>query len=165
MSRETFGRLLAPNLGAIRRFVRRRLRTQDYVDDVLQQTLLLAFVHRNQLRAPSKFKSWLWSIAVNEVRMFHRSYRPYLSLDELPRFEIADPANSPLLRCEAAERRAFLEAAMGRLHACDQAAIQLELDGLTVPETAAATAVSVAAAKSARFRARQRLLQAVHQQA
>jgi DNA-directed RNA polymerase specialized sigma24 family protein len=84
MSIETFGDLLAPNLEAMRRFVRRRMRTQDHVEDVVQQTLLLAFVHRHQLRAPSKFKSWLCSIAVNEIRMFLRVTRKSLSLDELP---------------------------------------------------------------------------------
>ena len=41
MSIETFGDLLAPNLDAVRRSVRMRLRTQDHVEDVLQQTLFL----------------------------------------------------------------------------------------------------------------------------
>ncbi|HVN03822.1 MAG TPA: sigma-70 family RNA polymerase sigma factor [Bryobacteraceae bacterium] len=162
MSKETFGDLLAPNLDAIRRFVRQRLRSPDHADDVLQQTLLLAFVHRDQLRTPAKFKSWLWSIAVNEVRMFLRSSRACLSLDEFPHFEIADSRNSPFMHCEAAQRQARLEAAILRLHARDQAAIRLELEGLSVREMAAATSASVSAAKSARFRARRRLVEAVH---
>ena len=75
MSIETFGDLLAPNLDAVRRCVRMRLRTKDHVEDVLQQTLFLASAHRHQLGAPSKFRSWLFSIAVNEIRAFLRSAR------------------------------------------------------------------------------------------
>jgi DNA-directed RNA polymerase specialized sigma24 family protein len=52
MSKEAFGDLLAPHLEAIRRFVRRRLRTEVYADDVVHRTLLLAYAHRNQCEVP-----------------------------------------------------------------------------------------------------------------
>src|SRR5712691_4544591 len=75
MSGETFETLLAPNLQAVRRMVKSRLRTGDQTDDIVQQTLLHAFASRDQLRAESKFKSWLWSIALNEIRAFFRATR------------------------------------------------------------------------------------------
>jgi len=55
MTGETFEALLAPNLPSMRRLVQMRMRTTDHADDVIQQTLLRAFVRRDQLRASSKF--------------------------------------------------------------------------------------------------------------
>ena len=80
MTGDAFAALLAPNLQSVRRLVQTHLRTADHTDDIIQQTLLNAFAHRHQLRASSKFKSWLCSIAMNEVRMFFRTDRPTISL-------------------------------------------------------------------------------------
>jgi DNA-directed RNA polymerase specialized sigma24 family protein len=44
-------------------------------DDVIQQTPLQGFTHRRELRAPSKFKNWIASIAMNEFRGFVRRTR------------------------------------------------------------------------------------------
>ena len=48
MTGETFTNLLAPNLKPLKKLLRTRLRTSDCADDVLQQTLLLAFARRDQ---------------------------------------------------------------------------------------------------------------------
>src|SRR5882724_1436092 len=104
MTRETFAALLAPHLQAIRRFIRGRVRTHDQADDILQQTLLHAFVHRDQLRIEGKFKSWLWQIAFNEIRMLRRGNRVCVSIDEFPHFELPDESPSPLAQCEQMER-------------------------------------------------------------
>ena len=90
MTGETFEALLAPNLPSVRRFVQMRMRTHDHADDVIQQALLRAFVRRDQLRASSKFRSWLCSIAMNEVRMFFRTGRPTMSLHEFPQIDSRD---------------------------------------------------------------------------
>src|SRR5579863_9806676 len=87
MTGDTFEALLASNLPSVRRFVQMRMRTPDHADDVIQQTLLRAFVHRNQLRTSSKFRSWLCSIAMNEVRMFFRTGHPTVSLNEFPQID------------------------------------------------------------------------------
>lgn len=68
MSRELFESLLAPNLRGLRRLVRTRVRTPGDAEDVLQEILLRAFSHRDQLRDRAKFGTWLWSIALNEIR-------------------------------------------------------------------------------------------------
>ena len=162
MTGETFADLLAPNLHSVRMFVRSRLRSSDHVDDILQQTLLRAFSRRHQLRAPSKFRSWLWSIAMNEIRMFLRGARHSVSLDEFPDFPVVDHAPSPLTRCEQAQRADRLHAGMSRLTERDRTTIRLvDLDGLSIAEAAGAMAISAPAAKSAHFRARQRLGEAL----
>ena len=162
MSGETFTRLLSPNLQPLRRLVRARLRTSDHADDVLQQTLLLAFARRDQLRVQTKFKSWLWSIAYNEIRGFMRRARPHVSLDDFPNFDPVDVTASPLRRCEQAERAECLNRGMATLTERDRTAIRLvDFHGLSIPEAAERLAVSESAVKSTHFRARRRLGDAV----
>jgi RNA polymerase sigma factor (sigma-70 family) len=158
MSGETFNNLLTPNLLPLRKLVRTKLRTSGHADDVFQQTLLLAFARRDQLRVRSKFKSWLWSIAFNEIRAFLRGSRPHVSLDEFPNFELPDHNLSPLKMYEQTERAARVHAGIASLAERDRAAIRLvDFDGLTIHEAAGRLAVSESAAKSTHYRARQRL--------
>jgi RNA polymerase sigma-70 factor (ECF subfamily) len=162
MTGDTFEALLAPNLPSVRRFVQTRLRTPDHADDVIQQTLLQAFTHRDQLRVSSKFKSWLCSIAMNQVRMFFRTGRPTTSLHEFPQIDSRDPRPSPLARVEEMERLEWLQAAMDRLSDRDREAIRLcDIEGMSLTETAGAFELSKSAVKSTHFRARQRLASAL----
>ncbi|HEV3202323.1 MAG TPA: sigma-70 family RNA polymerase sigma factor, partial [Bryobacteraceae bacterium] len=157
MTGDTFEALLAPNLASVRRFVQTRLRTPDHADDVIQQTLLQAFVHRDQLRAISKFKSWLCSIAMNEVRMYFRTGRPSVSLHEFPQIDSRESRPSPLARVEELERVEWLQAGMDRLSDRDRETIRLrDLEGMSLTETAEAFELSESAAKSSHFRARRR---------
>jgi RNA polymerase sigma-70 factor (ECF subfamily) len=158
MTGDTFEALLAPNLPSVRRFVQTRLRTSDHADDVLQQTLLQAFAHRHQLRASSKFKSWLCSIAMNEVRMFFRTGRPTISLHEYPQIDSRDCGPSPLARVEEMERLEWLQAGMGRLSDRDRETIRRrDIEGMSLTETAESFELSESATKSSHFRARRRL--------
>jgi RNA polymerase sigma-70 factor (ECF subfamily) len=158
MTGDAFEALLAPNLPSVRRFVQMRLRTPDHTDDVIQQTLLHAFAHRDQLRASSKFKSWLCSIAMNEVRMFFRTGRPTMSLQEFPQIDSRDSGPSPLARVEEMERVEWLQAGMDRLSDRDRETIRLrDIEGMSLMETAEAFELSESAAKSTHFRARRRL--------
>ena len=60
------------------------LHNQADAEEVVQETLLKAFTHLDQLRSTDKFKPWLLLIAVNEARMRRRKDRRHLyeSLDE-----------------------------------------------------------------------------------
>jgi RNA polymerase sigma factor (sigma-70 family) len=161
MSGDTFMGLLAPNLQPLRRLLQARIPGQ--ADDVLQQALLRAFARRDQLRLRSKFRSWLWAIAFNEMRMFFRVERHTISLDEFPSIDPNDQAPSPLARSEQLETLEWLHAGLAKLSGRDRTAIRLrDLDGLSTVETAKALAISKAAAKSTHFRARKRLAYALH---
>src|SRR5580704_12612020 len=158
MTGDTFEALLAPNLPMVRRFVQVRLKTSDHADDVIQQTLLRAFVHRDQLRTSCNFRSWLCSIAMNEVRMFFRAGRPTMSLHECPQIDSRDCGPSPLARVEEMERLEWLHAAMERLSDRDRETIRLrDLEGMSLTETAESFELSESATKSSHFRARRRL--------
>jgi RNA polymerase sigma-70 factor (ECF subfamily) len=158
LSEETFIALLTPNLKALRIFLQRRLRASSPVDDIVQETLLRALTRRDQLRAPSKFKAWLWSIAMNELRMFLRRGHNDVSLADLPRFEPSDKAPSPLAVCEGTERKEWLRAGMAKLVERECIAIQLiDFSGKSMAEAAKALGISVSATKSVHFRARRHL--------
>jgi RNA polymerase sigma-70 factor (ECF subfamily) len=158
MSGETFAALLTPCLPSVRRLVQSRLRAWDHAEDVVQQTLLQAFKHRDQLESHSKFKSWLWSIAMNEICMFYRRVRVQVPLQESLPMDWRDEAQSPLERLEHLERVNRIETAMAKLSEGDRTAIRLrDLEELSLPETAEKLRKSESAAKSIHFRARRRL--------
>jgi RNA polymerase sigma-70 factor (ECF subfamily) len=162
MSGETFMGLVAPNLRPLRRLLEGHLRIPGQADDVLQEALLHAFAHRHQLRVRSKFKSWFWTIVLNEMRMFFRVERGAMSLDEFPGIDPGDRAPSPLARFELLEKLEWLHTGLAKLSERDRAAIRLrDLDGLSLADTAEALAISKAAAKSTHFRARKRLAYAL----
>ena len=162
MSGDSFMDLLAPNLHPLRMFLRARFKLRDQADDVLQQALLHAFARRDQLRLRSKFKSWLWTIAFNEMRMFFRAERGTVSLDEFPHIDPSDRAPTPLARTEQIERLTWLHAGIAKLPDRDRTVLRMrDLDGLSIAETAEALAISKAAVKSTHFRARKRLAYAL----
>jgi len=160
MSGNTFEALLGPNLRSVQTLVQRRLRTSDHAEDIVQQILLRAFQHRDQLRVHAKFRTWLWSIALNEIRSFFRRDRSTVSLEEFPNFEAPDPLMPPLVRLERMERRAWVHACMAELSERDQAVIRLrDIEDKSLREAAAALNCSESAVKAAHFRARKRLAQ------
>jgi RNA polymerase sigma factor (sigma-70 family) len=113
MSENTFEALLGPNLRIVRTLVQRRLGTSNHADDIVQEILLRAFQRRNQLRTHAKFRTWLWSIALNEIRAFYRRSRSTVSLEEVLNFEAPDPSMPPLLELERMERRAWVQCVHG----------------------------------------------------
>ena len=162
MSEETFLALLSPNLKPLRIFVQRQVRDSSPVDDIVQETLLRAFTRRDQLRAASKFKGWLWSIAMNQIRMYLRSGNNTISLADLPRFEPSDRALSPLAACETTEQKEWIAAGLATLAERESVAIRLiDLRGRSIAETAEVLAISSAATKSVHFRARRHLAHAL----
>jgi len=162
MSGETFESLLTLTLPAIRKFVRGKIRMPDYTEDVIQQALMHAFVHRGQLRERSKFKSWIFSIAMNEIRGLARRTPCWVPLEALPPMASFDRSACPFKTFEDGERADRLQAGLARLNTRDRQAIHLiDLDGLKLADAAHALSVSQAALKSTHFRARHRLSHAL----
>ena len=59
-------------LPILNRIVRRLMRGDAMTDDVVQQTVLKALTHVDQFRLESTLKTWLTSIAINEVYQAYR---------------------------------------------------------------------------------------------
>jgi RNA polymerase sigma-70 factor (ECF subfamily) len=73
--REAFDQLVDMFQGDIFRMVYYRTRSQMDAEDITQDIFVQAFKSLMSLKAPEQFKSWLFSIAVNRVRDFHRKNR------------------------------------------------------------------------------------------
>jgi RNA polymerase sigma-70 factor (ECF subfamily) len=82
---DLFFDLVRPHLSILRKYLRFLARNSFDMEDVLQQTLLQAYISLDQLRSAELFRPWLFRIAVNEMRKFRRQNRSdYLlrSIDE-----------------------------------------------------------------------------------
>jgi DNA-directed RNA polymerase specialized sigma24 family protein len=70
--------LLRSQKSRLTHFIRKNLRRDDYVDDLIQQTHLVAFRSWGRFRGESKPETWLFGIALNLVKNFRfrdNSYR------------------------------------------------------------------------------------------
>jgi RNA polymerase sigma factor (sigma-70 family) len=121
MSENTFEALLSPNLRSVQTLVQRRLRDSEDAEDLVQEIVLRAFQRRHQLRVQAKFRTWLWSIALNDIQTFFRRDRGNISLEEFPNLEAPVPMMPALARLERMERRAWVHACMAQLSQRDRA--------------------------------------------
>ncbi len=158
MSEDTFETLLARNIRLVRMLVNTRLKRCIYAEDLVQEILLRAFLHRDQLDADAKFTNWIWSIALNEIRSFLRRRHGMASLEDFPNLDLPDDAVSPLARLEGIEARDQLRVCLAQLSERDQATIRLkDIEDRSIREMAAAIHSTESAAKTAHFRATKRL--------
>src|ERR687887_1438215 len=69
---EAFRAMIAPHLGTLRVLCRRLAPTEADAQDLLQETLLAAFLGLGQLRAPDRLGGWLRGIAARQARRMRR---------------------------------------------------------------------------------------------
>jgi RNA polymerase sigma-70 factor, ECF subfamily len=129
-------------------------------EDIVQQTILKALVHADQFRLESSLKTWLASIAINEV---HQVYRcrwrtrsvPLITENlDLNRHTVEFPKSS----YEAKERELLVRQAISRLPHSYRSVVELcDLQRLPLKEAADRLRLTVSAVKSRRRRARQKL--------
>jgi RNA polymerase sigma-70 factor (ECF subfamily) len=162
-SQQEFTELLQPNLLPLNRFVFGMVGNQFDAEDIVQETVVKAFVHFADFRAESKFKTWLMSIAVNEVRTRRRTeYRSrltYFDFDQLERLASATSnGDSPYRQYQEQETTRMVQNAVVSLHPTYKEMIHLRaIDGLNIADTARRLSISVAAAKARYYRAVHRL--------
>jgi RNA polymerase sigma-70 factor (ECF subfamily) len=142
------------------------LHNQADAEEVVQETLLKAFTHLDQLRSTDKFKSWLLLININEARMRRRKDRHHLyeSLEEhametdegefMPR-QFADWRDIPSDIAERKEIQAAVRSALDSLPDKYRAVFVLrDMQHLSVAETATILELTVPAVKTQLHRAR-----------
>ena len=159
---QEFTELLQPNLVALNRFVFGMVGNQFDTDDIVQETVVKAFTHFADFRAESKFKTWLMSIALNEVRSKHRkefrSRTSYFDFEQLERLSKGTSSGSPFRQYQEDETTRRVQKALVSLHPAYQELIQLRaIEGLNIAEAARQLSISVAAAKARYYRAVRRL--------
>jgi RNA polymerase sigma-70 factor (ECF subfamily) len=161
-TQQEFTELLQPNLLPLNRFVFGMVGNQFDTEDIVQETVVKAFTHFADFRAESKFKTWLMSIAVNEVRTRRRtefrSRLSYFDFDQLERLASTTSNDSPYRQYQENETTRLVRNAMVSLHPTYNEMIRLRaIDGLNIAETARRLSISVAAAKARYYRAVHRL--------
>jgi len=72
---ECFAILMDRYLVSVRGLIRSMLQNAAEADDVLQQVLLKVWHHLSTFRSESSFRTWVTSVAINEVRQSYRRER------------------------------------------------------------------------------------------
>jgi RNA polymerase sigma-70 factor (ECF subfamily) len=157
-NQQEFTELLETNLPAVRRFVLGMVRNHSDADDIVQDTALKAFTHFAGFRAEAKFRTWITSIARNEV-LTQRSRGStsrvsYVELHQLEQMASAGSADSPYCLYQQNEYSRKLENAMASLRPSERAVIRLRaLEGRNVAETARELSISSTAMRTRFHRA------------
>jgi RNA polymerase sigma-70 factor (ECF subfamily) len=136
-------------------------------EDVLQESLMRAFLHLKDFEERSSFSSWLTRIAINFALMGLRKKRGHVEIpmefinddhEVTYRWEPKDPSESPESHCSRREAEARLDLAIRQLPPRLRQVAQLNLiDGRSGEELAHTLGISVPAAKSRLSRARNAL--------
>jgi RNA polymerase sigma-70 factor, ECF subfamily len=141
----------------IYRAVRAILRSEEEVEDAMQQTYVNAFQHLHQFADRARFSTWLTRIAINEalarLRKYDRRFTVVGEEDAMERVESAglDPEQSAV----ASQLRGLMEAEVASLPASYRTVFVLrEVEGLSTHETAECLAVNEDVVKTRLHRAR-----------
>jgi RNA polymerase sigma-70 factor, ECF subfamily len=127
-------------------------------EDIVQDTVVKALLHCGEFRGHSAFKTWLMSIALNEVRTrWRRQMRSRISYCDLSRLESvasASPSESPSRHFQKNETARLVRQAAQALHPTSKELIRLRVfDELELVDAAKHLSISLSAAKARYFRA------------
>jgi RNA polymerase sigma-70 factor (ECF subfamily) len=159
-NQEKFADSVAEHLPYLTGLVRSLTRCDPILEDIVQQTVLKALTHADQFRSDSTLKTWLTSIARNEVRQMHRSKWRACTVPLTDNLQV-DRSPSTKFRSSgyhAREREALVRQAVSRLPQSYRCVVELcELQDISLQEAARKLSLTLAAVKSRRHRAREKL--------
>jgi RNA polymerase sigma-70 factor (ECF subfamily) len=158
---EEFANSVAQHLPYLKRMVRGLTRNDPMTDDIVQETVLKALAHADEFRSESTLKTWLTSIAKNELRQFYRCKWRTCSvplITEDIESERSSQVDSPRPSYQTTDRDALLRHAVSRLPESYRSVVELcDLQRLPLEEAAARLSLTIAAVKTRRQRARKKL--------
>jgi RNA polymerase sigma-70 factor (ECF subfamily) len=154
---ECFAELVRRYQSALLRVARSRLGRADWAEDVVQETFLAAFKSCGTYNARYSFRTWLWTILLNQCRAHYQRRARGIVVEPL-----ADAGNSPaavddagkhdgspLGELLAKERAARLESLLAQLSSVQADALRLRFfGGLKFHEIADAMPCSLNTAKA-----------------
>ncbi|MBI4607691.1 MAG: sigma-70 family RNA polymerase sigma factor [Candidatus Rokubacteria bacterium] len=144
---------------AVFTFLLRSLGNRSTAEDLLQETFLRVFAHREDYRPTAAFRTWLFTIARNLLidQLRQRRGSPELESGEILE-TVAAPGATPLQEAEAQELGDYLQAAVLRLPPSQREVLLLSrFAGLSHEEIAHVTGASPEAVRVALHRALCRL--------
>lgn len=157
---EQFATLIRRYQAALLRVARSRLGDASWAEDVVQETLLAVYKARHTYDPRRNFRTWLWTILINQCRAQAQRRSRWLRIfswgapnepDDLPLAETPDAelAGAPLERLLAAERTALLESLLSQLPQPQADALRLRFFGeLKFQEIADSLGCSLLTAKN-----------------
>jgi RNA polymerase sigma-70 factor (ECF subfamily) len=157
---QNFSECVAQHLPFLNRVVWGLTRGDEMADDIVQQTILKALLHADQFRFQSTVKTWLSSIAINEVYQVYRSKWRRCAVSLRTEDGNADRyvAELPKNTYEVKEQAALVRDAVSRLPPPYRSVVELcDFEHLPLKEAARKLGLTVHAVKSRRHRALQKL--------
>jgi RNA polymerase sigma-70 factor, ECF subfamily len=138
-------------------FLRKRLRNEETVEDVLQEIFLRIHTHAETLRDEEKLESWIYQIARHLVMDSYRRSKPVVSLEEVDQEALLEEMPEEDLQAELAPSVTAMVQA--RPEPYREALLLTEYQGLSQRELATRLGLSFSGAKSRVQRAREKLKQ------
>ena len=151
----------------IYRAVRAVMRSDDEVEDVMQQAYINAYEHLGQFAGNAQFSTWLTRIAVNEaLRRRKRAHTIGEGDDSVTISLVEDEGPGPEEQASTAELRGLLEREVAALPESYRLVIMLrDVEGLSTAETATTLGVSEDVVKTRLHRGRTMLRDKLYQRA
>ena len=155
---------------SVYRAVRAVLKTDEEVEDVMQQAYLNAYAHLAQFADRARFSTWLIRIAVNEALARLRKQKgaswSWGGGDDMALMQVAATTPDPEQQASNSEMRDVVEAELAALPATYRTVLVLrEVEGLSTAETASCLDVSEDAIKTRLSRARAMLREGITRRA
>lgn len=159
---EQLSTLLADQRLRLTRFVRKHLKSEDYIDDVVQQACFEAYRNWDNFRGESRAETWLFGIAFNLMRNFRtKQYKLDSTFEALEDSHFEQPSDlneQPMQMLMRKEQIDQLSGAIAQLPTRMQAVVRcVLLEGLSYQETAEELDLPVGTVRSRLSRARDAL--------
>lgn len=159
---EQLSTLLADQRLRLTRFVRKHLKSEDHIDDVVQQACFEAYRNWGNFRGESRAETWLFGIAFNLMRNFRtKQYKLDLTFEALEDNHFEQPSDineQPMHMLMRKEQIDQLSGAIDQLPIRMQAVVRcVLLEGLSYQETAEELDLPVGTVRSRLSRARDAL--------
>lgn len=163
--------LLTRHRAMVDRMARRYVMNTEDAEDLVQETMLRAFVNIGTFRGEARFSSWLVAIMINAALSSKRKSKHFhwLYLDEIQESEdrkeawvVPDSRPNPEQECLRRELRLIIRREVSRQDRKYRLIVQsCDLDQSSISETAQALGITYTAVKSRLHRARRELSSAL----
>ena len=163
--KHAFGQLIERYTQMVKYIVVGKVANEEIARELVQETFLHAYLSLNHLRDDSRFKSWLYGIALNVCRSYLREQKtPVLSLEDLmggmhyDASAILDMLVDPQTLVEERELQRFVFDAVQSLLPKDrEVTLLFYYEELSLQEIATTLSISVVAVKGRLHRSRKQL--------
>ena len=144
--------------GPVYAFCAKMLLDRAAAQDVMQETFVRVYEHRQRLRRAGSFKSWLFTIARNQCLNTLRRSNRYTEFDETAADVHAFDGETPFARLMKSEQVELVDRFLKELSPEYREVLVLrEYQNLSYDEIAAVTRNAVSSVKSRLFKARRKL--------